>query len=776
MKKYLFALFALLVCSFNADATLGLLGGVVNGSGVVTLDSYGGVTNVSCTNPNGTKWFGLTTVGSYKVLCDAAGHPYFGRGFYVFDPNYSTNDEAGGNYSSYITAKYGSTNTEQTWVTEEVARIKAWGFNLIGPYETFYATPPKTSNAKTPIIYGVDTCDGSTFNQYGLGTGYVKDLLSVSSPNWMGWGPALIADYEDANWANFVHGAFNSGANDYNYVNTLANASASDKAYLVGFVGCDSDYTHGFNAGPDFETSNTAGQADFRLSYLVALGSPVEWASTRQNKIYTDSTVYSKKTFHDQLTAEYVNISALNTAWGSSYTTFGTSGTCYGSHFAAWICPSPSAALAVGTGDGTTLTFTSTLNTTDSPNSVGIFVAGTLVGGDSGAGTQVGVTSGQIYGPNLSGTINYTTGALSITFTAGNSPASGAAITAEYITNGWDAGGTGVMDEDGRSGHVSWVGANAYCIDGVGDTTNCSPHGTSYASSGMVSDLNTLDTTLAAHYAQTYQTQINAVFPGALFLGNNTCGTWNVPPNRYVLAGFAQYASACIMSLDAGGVASGISQAKLDWVHTYAGDLALGDGLYNTVNPDSPYAWPNSSCTHSGTSVTCTIATPQNFSGTTIGTYCTDSTYNVGDIYPSVGTNTLTYTASMTPVNSSTTCNVVQMTTAAFTTQTGRESAAANQMTSTQAMAYTADGIHPFILDLWWQFADNQSERGNWGMVDLRDNAYDGAETTTATVACQPPLQAYNCGGELRSGWGSDNGLSYLINANTAIDAAVAAY
>lgn len=749
------------------------------------LDTYGGVSAVSCTNPNGTQYFGLATVGSHKVLCDPAGHPYFGRGFFVFDFSSLGNDESGGNYNSYVQAKFGASGYEYKWDDEEVARMESWGFNMIGPYATAYAlaswpwTGGGTNPNKVPFIVTDDACAYSWSNRMGWGTAPVKDLLSVSSPNWKGtgyYGYGGVTDYEDPAWVNYVNGMI-STSGDGTVANVI-NANSTDKSYLIGVIGCDSDDTHGFGAGPDFETSPSVGNADFRLSYEVALSSPVEWASTHQHQIYADSTVYSKKAWYTQLTGEYASISALNTAWASSYTTFGTSGTCYGSHFGGWICSTPSAASSVGTGSGSTLNFTATLNTTVSANSVGIFVAGTLVGGDGGDGSFSGA-SGTIYGPNLSGTINYATGALNITFASGHAPASGAVITAEYIANGWGIG-SGVMDEDGRSSHLSWVGDNSVCIDGAGNAANCNEGaGTSYASSGMVSDLDTLDKTLSSRYATTYKQAIDAKLPGALFLGGNVCSTWGVPPNRFVLEGLASNSDLCLISEAAGGAVSGLTQAELDFIHTYAGDMAIGDATYNTANLDSPFAWPNSSCTHSGQTVTCTVATPQNLStGWAIMTRCADSTYNVNSARPSFvsGTN-LSYTATSTPANSSTTCDVAfdDSQQSSFATQAGRAAAVAAQLESLMTAKYTADGIDPYVMVAWWQWSDKQDEYLSWGLVDTRDNAYDGLETTTSAKSCQAPLQAYSCGGELRSGWGTSDGITPLINANSAIDKALAA-
>ncbi len=79
----------------------------------------------------------------------------------------------------------------------------------------------------------------------------------------------------------------------------------------------------------------------------------------------------------------------------------------------------------LATGDGSTTGFTGTLaNGLVKPGTVTVYVAGTAVGTDSG---------GDITGTTISsGSINYITGAVAITFTTAGTPANGAAINIGY--------------------------------------------------------------------------------------------------------------------------------------------------------------------------------------------------------------------------------------------------------------------------------------------------------------------------------------------------------
>ena len=123
------------------------------------------------------------------------------------------------------------------------------------------------------------------------------------------------------------------------------------------------------------------------MGFFIA---PTDYANSSQGEIYPDATVYLKKRFHDMLAAKYGTVNALNNAWGSGYTTLDSSGTCIGT--APVTCASDLSAETVGTGNGSTKSFSHTLShATVSRFSLGIFVGGVLVGGDSGDGTIYGV-------------------------------------------------------------------------------------------------------------------------------------------------------------------------------------------------------------------------------------------------------------------------------------------------------------------------------------------------------------------------------------------------
>jgi hypothetical protein len=86
--------------------------------------------------------------------------------------------------------------------------------------------------------------------------------------------------------------------------------------------------------------------------------------------------------------------------------------------------------------------------------------------------------------------------------------------------------------------------------------------------------------------------------------------------------------------------------------------------------------------------------------------------------------------------------------------------------------AFTANGTRPYVGYLWWQYQDNQSELLNWGVITLRDNAYDATEDVNPAVSCVTIITSATCGKELRGPYGSV--IPYLSQTNAAIDAVLA--
>jgi len=337
-------------------------------------------------------------------------------------------------------------------------------------------------------------------------TNPVKNMLYVHSPQYTGYvAPGGIGDYYDPGIGTWMQ-------KDLQVDLPWTQIGSSPYLnYLIGVTAEDGDETNGLGATPDFPT-NPPGFNSYNLGMMVAAMSPLETANSSLGFVYADTLIHSKQALRDALSTQYGTVTALNTAWGSNYTTLDSSGTCVGSQ--PITCASSVSADTVGSGNGSTLTFNTSLShATVSGFSLQILIAGVPVAGD--------LNNGKLYGPNVSsGTISYSTGALSITFTAGNAPPSGAAITATYVANGWGIG-TGLMDEDDRTSHQIWMGHDWIAMSNANPTTK--------------TDMNSFLEALAGQFFSTCRKQLKAALPNIMYLGPDSLSGYSVPPPAPVL-------------------------------------------------------------------------------------------------------------------------------------------------------------------------------------------------------------------------------------------------
>jgi hypothetical protein len=494
-------------------------------------------------------------------LCTPLGNAFYALMMNGVTPNVDST------YTAAIARKYGST---MAWTIEANTRLLSWNFNTLTSNAYLYNLPfgsdnsfPLDSNGihsqpvKMPFTSEVRPAYYAMKNP-AVGpapflTNPVKNMIYVHSPYYTGYvASGGVADYYDSGIGTWLHNDLTTG---YDYGWSTFNRSPYQN-YLIGIMLDDGDEMNGFGAGPDFATK-PAGHNNFNLAMQVAAMSPLETASPSYGFVYADTLIHSKTALRNALAAKYGTVSALNGAWGSSYTTFDSSGVCVGSQ--PITCASTVPADSVGTGNGSTVTFSKTLShPTVSGFSFQILVAGTPVAGDLGNGT--------LFGPNISsGSINYSTGAISITFTS--APANGAAITATYVANGWGIG-TGFLDEDNRPAHNSWMGNDWVAMSNANATT--------------VADLNVFYQAIAAKYFSDCRTQIKAVYPNILILGPDSLSTWGAPSAAPVLRAAGQYTDAFVT-----GGQGVFTQAEMDYIEANYGDKPYFGSFYSTANPDS---------------------------------------------------------------------------------------------------------------------------------------------------------------------------------------------
>lgn len=682
-------------------------------------DTYLGLTAVPCTNTNTA--FKLTTVtvlgATQAVFCTPLGHVLpFTRGDIGFDATLvAGTDESGNSYLSYITAKYGNTTN---WIQESIPRIKSFGLNTLATYVSINAKPARSAQKMPFVAFQIMSAYSQTTQSTTWGSAPVKNLISITSPQWAGYTSVGggVADYPDPNWATL---SANVLTHDTGAIE-LGSSSAANKGFLLGFSYDDSDNTHCLGAGNQAATA-PAGNNDFRCGYLPFFLASLNWANSSRGVIYQDGTVYWKKKWRDNLAAKYGTIGALNAAWGggAAFTTFDSSGTCVGT--VPLTCASSVGEDLIGTGNGSTVSFTATLSHLPiSKWSMGTFVAGTLVGGGaSGAFNNDGtvlygttiistnlvdvvngsatvtlhsgstpqfVTGGSWNGAsiNLAGTI-YTISSVSsttsLTLTANYTGSTANSVTATYSFMNYTTGAVKLLfTAAGTPTNGATITAR-YVQNGWGIGTglmdeDCRSAHSAYCGTGsgtdpvqltnlpasVKTDVNDFTQYISGLYSSTIKNSICAWAGSHGFTG---CPMYLGPT---VLGTWTMVPDPYVMAGFCGNAdawmyaaAQGdILQTTLDGVNTACPNQKLFTVEYKVASRDSEFQWVNSSTTHVGTTVTITVAVPNKLNTNDLyDVNCADPTYNRLQFRAqSTTATTFVYIQSPAPTGASTTCTL----------------------------------------------------------------------------------------------------------------------
>ena len=276
-------------------------------------------------------------LGSRWVFCTPAGNAFWMNAVYHADASDDGADYQGIVLSDLVSSKYSvglTTNGTLNWALQTVNRLKEWGFNTMAEYQSVWTLPAAVHPAwgtsddtipqKLPYVGFATPSLYSFSNVNNYANGPVKDLIAGVKTSVYNDYRSQSADFWDPNFAQYLK---NELLNDQ-WISQMITGPHSD--YLIGFNVDDTDNLQGFGAGPDFPTVNNGviedGNQQVHLGWIILVTAPGQ-TSGDDGVVYTDTKVYSKYELNNWLASRYGNnIAALNTAWGSKYTTFGAAG------------------------------------------------------------------------------------------------------------------------------------------------------------------------------------------------------------------------------------------------------------------------------------------------------------------------------------------------------------------------------------------------------------------------------------------------------------------
>lgn len=372
-------------------------------------------------------------------------------------------------------ARYG--NADLTALPAEAARMTQRGWNAMTAAGSQYIYPDKKFDngfvPQTPDHYApvkvpytsetrMETYTGWNWlgfmNTSTTGSNGVKDLNYAQNPN---YGSTFFTDtYKGSEHVD----AFDPRIQQYWAGELAAEVAPVQSPWFVARKPAETDGFAWLGAGEDFPTISSGhnqlhGGVEVFISAPIICGDPAGKHDTRYTQAYADCTNFTKAQLATNLQTEYTTIGALNTAYGSGYTTFGSSGTQVTGE-------------SLATADGSTTVFTKTTASTLIDRFTVQVIAtppglsGTAIAGSTDTDTVLGPNNSE---SSAHENINTTVAGAISAGTQTVSPASMAGIypgTALRIDSG------GGADE---FVYVSSVGLGNTCSGVSGGSSNCTP-------------------------------------------------------------------------------------------------------------------------------------------------------------------------------------------------------------------------------------------------------------------------------------------------------------
>jgi hypothetical protein len=146
----------------------------------------------------GDRWWMCNPLGTVQWLTGLAG---------VFPPSDSCAGGLEGQCSDYqtrITAKY---SNSLAWGTQQIRRMRLWGFNAVGQQSTGVVYPTGDQPEKLPYLTTVQPSQYAAINMWNRASRPIKNLRLGLNANYTEW-RASVLDFFDSQFPVWMDGYF----------------------------------------------------------------------------------------------------------------------------------------------------------------------------------------------------------------------------------------------------------------------------------------------------------------------------------------------------------------------------------------------------------------------------------------------------------------------------------------------------------------------------------------------------------------------------------------
>ena len=269
----------------------------------IGTDIYGGFTAVPAAG-GATGFFRMQKQKGRWILVSPLGNLFLLRSVYGADEGFIE--------SGILQQRYN--NDMDLWAQHRGKRMLYWGFNTLGEYTSGRGLPVGTwgdkggNLVKLPFILFCNTAADLIYHPDQLGVAEpIKNIVDGIPQSTYNDYQGRLLDVFDPKWQQGYQG-------EMKLLNRFITDGFANVPWILGATTEDSDYFWALKG-----TGNNPVAAYPHPAWLVAV-------TNFQQTGYIDPQLYSKYAWVSYLQGKYGNIQALNTAWGSNYTTFGDSG------------------------------------------------------------------------------------------------------------------------------------------------------------------------------------------------------------------------------------------------------------------------------------------------------------------------------------------------------------------------------------------------------------------------------------------------------------------